>query len=120
MRDRGSATIEFALVLPVALLVLVTAVEVVVTARVQLELGHAAREAARVAATTPDIELSIEAARRSLGAQLSARTHVAVVRQQHVGGTARVTLTTNHPVVAPILGGFTVSLRSSAVMRVER
>jgi hypothetical protein len=45
---------------------------------------------------------------------------VSIDRQQHVGGTARVTATLRHSIAAPLFGGFTVTLSSSAVMRVER
>lgn len=111
---------EFALVLPVVLLVLLASVEVVVIARTQLDVGHAAREGAREAATVPDVERAIAAARRALPPTVAASARVTVERQQHVGGTARVTVTVRHPVVALVFGGFDVTLRSSAVMRVER
>lgn len=62
MSERGSAAVEFALVLPLVLLALLAAVEVVVVARTQLEVGHAAREGARQAATVPDVERAVTAA----------------------------------------------------------
>lgn len=111
---------EFALVLPVVLFVLLSAVEVVVIARTQLEVGQAAREGAREAATVPDVERAIAAARRSLPEAIAGSARVTVEREQHVGGIARVTVTVRHPVAAMLLGGFDVTLRSSAVMRVER
>ncbi|MBM3696432.1 MAG: pilus assembly protein, partial [Actinobacteria bacterium] len=46
--------VEFALVLPLVLVVLLGAVEVAVLARAQLEVSQAAREGAREAATVPD------------------------------------------------------------------
>lgn len=111
---------EFALVLPVVLLLLLASVEVVVVARTQLEVGHAAREGARAAATLTDVEQAIRAARRSLPGAVAGSARVTVEREQHVGGTARVTVSLRHPVVAPLFGGFDVTLRSTAVMRVER
>lgn len=120
MSERGSVAIEFALVLPVVLFVLIASVEVLVVARTQLEVGHAAREGAREAATTPDVERAIAAARRTLTNQAAGAARISVERQQHVGGTARVTVTVRHAIAAPLFGGFDVTLRSSAVMRVER
>ena len=120
MRDSGSATIEFALVLPVMLLVLLACVEVVVLARAQLELGHATREGARQAATSPDVERAIAVVRRSLDDAAASRVRVSIERQEHVGGIARVSTSFNHPIASPLFGGFTVVLSSSAVMRVER
>ena len=120
MRESGSATVEFALILPLLLLVLLASVEVVVVARTQLQLGHAAREGAREAATTPDLERAIAAVHRSLDEDAGARVRVSIDRQHHVGGTARVTATLRHSIGAPLFGGLTVTLTSSAVMRVER
>ncbi len=120
MREEGSAAVEFALVLPLVLLVLLAAVEVVVVARTQLELAHATREGARQAATSPDVESAVGAVRRSLPEAVAGRVRVSVDRQQHVGGTARVTVSLRHRVGAPFFGGATITLRSSAVMRVEK
>ena len=49
-RERGSAVVEFALVLPLVLVVLLGIVEVAVVARSEIQLVHAAREGAREAA----------------------------------------------------------------------
>lgn len=120
MRDTGSAAVEFALVIPLLLLVLLASVEVVVVARTQLELGQAAREGAREAATTPDLERAIAAVRRSLQPDAASNVRVRIDRQHHVGGTATVTASLNHPIAAPLFGGLVVTLRATAVMRVER
>lgn len=120
MSERGSAAVEFALVLPAVLLVLLASVEVVVIARTQLEVGHAAREGARQAATAPDVDRAVAAARGALTEPASSSARVSVEREQHVGGIARVTVSVRHAVAAPLLGGLIVTVRSSAVMRVER
>lgn len=120
MSERGSASIEFALVLPLVLVVLLGIVEVLVVARTQLEVGQAAREGARQAATTPDVSSAVAAARRALPDGIADTARVAVHREQHVGGAARVTVSVDHRVAIPLLGGFGVTLRSVAVMWVER
>jgi len=112
--------VEFALVVPLLLVVLLASVEVMLVAHAQLQLGHAAREGAREAATTPDLERAIAAVQRSLDDGAASRVRVSVDRQQHVDGTARVTATLNHAIATPLFGGFAVTLKSSAVMRVER
>jgi Flp pilus assembly protein TadG len=117
--DRGSAAIEFALVVPLLMVVVLAMVEITVAARVQLDLGHAAREGARQAATTPDVEAAVGAVRRALG-DSGPRARVVVQRQHHVGGTARVVVELEHRLAAPLLGGVPIRLRASAVMRVER
>lgn len=117
--DRGSAAVEFALVLPLVLLVLLVAVEVTVVARLQLEVTQAAREGARQAATQPGTDRVVEAVRRSLG-PVGPAARVSVSRDQHVGGAAEVVVRLPHRVGAPLLGGLEVVLVGRAVMRVER
>ncbi|HSM01604.1 MAG TPA: TadE family type IV pilus minor pilin [Acidimicrobiia bacterium] len=119
-RDRGSAAVEFALVLPVVLLVLLAAVEVAVAARVQLEVSSAAREGAREAATSPEPERAVAAVRRALGGETGSRARVSVAREHRVGGTAEVVVRLRHRVAAPLFGGFDVTLVARAVMRVEQ
>ena len=65
--SRGSAVVEFALVVPVVILVLFAVVEVVVVGRMQLELANAAREGARQAATVVDPAEAVAAAQAALG-----------------------------------------------------
>jgi Flp pilus assembly protein TadG len=118
-RDRGSAAVEFVLVLPLVLSLLLAAVEIAVVARVQLEVTQAAREGAREAATTPDPERAVAAVRRALGPE-GTRARVSVSRDHVVGGAAEVVVRLRHRVAAPLFGGFDVTLVGRAVMRVER
>ena len=118
-RHRGSATVEFALVLPLLLLVVLAIVEVAVVARQQLEIVHAAREGARTAATTPDPAEAVAAVRRQLGPE-TAPARVSVIRPHVVGRAAVVSVAMPHRVATPVFGGFTVTLRATARMRVER
>jgi len=110
--------VEFALVLPLLFLLVVTIAEVTVVARTSLQLSAAVREGARVAATSPDPDRAIEATRRALGPELAKRTRVTVLRPPVVGQPARVTVSVDHRVLAA-LGGFRVPLESSTEMRVE-
>ncbi len=111
---------EFALVLPLILVMLFVVAEVAVAARTQLEVSQAAREGAREAAATPDIERAIAAARRALPPGAAGRARVTVQRDHVVGGSAKVVVRLQHRFAAPLFGGFDVSLRAQAVMRVER
>jgi Flp pilus assembly protein TadG len=112
--------VEFALVLPLVLAVLLGAVEVAVLARAQLEVGQAAREGAREAATAPDPEAAVAAVRRFLGEALGAEARVSVSRDHVVGGRAEVVVRVPYRVAAPLFGGFTVQLEGRCTMRVER
>ena len=111
---------EFALVLPLVLVVLAAAVEVAVVARAQLEVSQAAREGAREAAASPDPESAVEAVRRFLGDAAGGGARITVKREHRVGGVAEVLVRVPHRVAAPLFGGITVYLEGRCVMRVER
>lgn len=109
---------EFALVLPAVVLVLVAVLQVVVVARTQLELQHAAKVGVRRAATAPDPSAAVKSAATALEPATAAVARIEVRRPSIVGRPARVTITV--PVRLIGLGGATVRLRASAVMEVER
>lgn len=119
MSDRGSAVVEFALVLPLVLLLLVGLVEVALVARTQLEVVNAAREGAREAAASPDPADPVRAARAALG-DAGASALVTVRRPDAVGRLAEVRVALPYRVAAPLFGGVRVEVKARAVMRVER
>ena len=98
---------------------LIGLVEVAVVSRTSLELAAAAREGARVAATTPDTDHALEATRRALDPEIANRVRVTVRRPPVVGEPATVTVTLSHRVF-PLIGGFAVPLTFTSTMRVER
>lgn len=110
---------EFALVVPLVLILMFGIVEVAVIARSEIQLVHAAREGAREAAASPDTSRAVAAVRAALG-QAGEGARISVSRPSTVGQVARVKVVVRHRVGAPILGGFTVPLTSTAAMRVER
>jgi Flp pilus assembly protein TadG len=112
--------VEFALLLPAIVLVIVALAEVVTVARTQYELMNAAREGARVAATVPDPDAAVDRTRSALGSTLAAGTIVSVRRPAVVGAEASVEVSYTHHVVGYLLGGAPLELRSRAVMRVEK
>lgn len=109
-----------AVTIPTLLLVLLAVLEVVVVARVQLELVAAAREGVRVAATTPDPEMAVEAATSALAPALAGKARVSVIRPAAVGQLAQVTVSIRHQLTTPILRSISVELHGRGVMRVER
>ncbi len=117
--QRGSAVVEFALVLPLVLVVLLGIVEVAVVARSEIQLIHAAREGAREAAASPDTRRSAAAVRSALGAA-GDRARVSVSRPSRVGDRATVTVSLRHTIAAPFFGGFSLDLHARSTMRVER
>ena len=117
--ERGSATVEFALVIPIVLLLLVALVEVAVVARVQIELLGAAREGARVAATNPDPAAAVDAVHEALSEGLMGSVIVTIERPAVVGREAVVRLSVRHYLAAALFGGVRVDLSARSVMRVE-
>ncbi len=118
LREAGSVTIEFVLVVPLVMLVLIGVLEVIGVAKSRIELEAAAREGARVAATTPDPARAVEAVRSVLGDEASAKARITVERPAVVGSLARVIVVTEHRLSIP--GGLVVPVSAQAVMRVER
>lgn len=118
--EDGTVTVEFFLVLPLAILVLVAGVQLVSLARARVELVGAVREGARVAATSPDPARAVRAVQDALDPKVRERVRVSVSRPGVVGRPARVTATVGHEVFGSILEGVTVDMSASASMLVER
>jgi hypothetical protein len=118
--EKGAAVVEFALVLPVVVLVLLAVVEITVVARNQYVLMHAAREGARAAATVPDPARAVAVVKAALDPEMATRVRVSVERPETVGGMAVVSVILPHRLGALLLGGLQIDLRARSVMRVER
>jgi Flp pilus assembly protein TadG len=116
---RGSAVVEFALVVPLILVLVMGIAEVAVVARTELQLVSAAREGARQSATSPDTGLAVAAARNALGGA-GANARVSVSRPAAIGEPTTVTVRLRHRVATPIFGGFPIDLSASISMRTER
>ena len=120
LKDRGSATVEFFLVLPALFLVLATGILVVSVARARIELTGAVREGARVAATSPDPAKAVEAVRLALPEEARASTRIRVSRPSVVGRMAVVTAVSRREFSLGWLPKLTFDLRARAAMMVER
>jgi Flp pilus assembly protein TadG len=108
------------LVLPILVLVVVASLQLVGVARARLELQGAAREGARVAATTPDPAKAVEAVLASLPSEMRDRARVSVERPSRVGAVATVTVSVRHPLGRPFPPTLGVDLSARATMRTER
>ena len=121
-RERGSAVVEFALVLPIVLLVLLAVVQVGALARDRLLLAQAARAGAREAAVDPS-DVAVSDSVRAAGSALDpARLAIAVARTGTRGSPVSVHVTYEAP-IAGVLAGWllpsTVELTADAVSRQE-
>ncbi len=113
-RERGQATVEFALVLPLIVFGLLAILQVGLVVRDQVTVVHAAREAARAASVDDDPE---RAARRVLN---GAQVHVG--SRPAVGQPITVDVTYHDRTDVPLVGALfpDLDLHASAVMRVEK
>lgn len=115
--DRGQATVELALAMPLVVLLGLVLIQAVLVGRDQVAVIHAAREAVRAASVDPDPAAPREAA----GAVLSGATVESGDRPppgRRVAVTVLYRSPTDLPLVGPLLPDPVLSAR--AVMRVER
>ena len=115
-RDRGQATVEFALALPLVALLVLGIVQLVVVARDQLAVELAAREGARAAAVAA---APAAAARTAAHAAVGLEPLLVdvVVRGDRITVTVRHRTRTSVPLVGLAIGD--VELSASVTMRRE-
>ena len=120
--SRGSASVEFALVLPLVLVVGLALLQVALFAKDQLILQEAARAGARQAAVSHD-DATVRGAATAAAATLdSSRVQVAIERAAASDGPVTVTVTYDAAVVIPIVRWLfpsQVRLAARATMRQE-
>jgi Flp pilus assembly protein TadG len=123
-RDRGQASVELALLLPVVLLLLLAVLQVGLLARDVVLVTHAAREAARAAATDPDPSTARAAAVGSSGldpTRLVVRSTVTGSEEEDGGRRVRAEVAYRAVTDVPLIGALLPdrSIRAVATMRVE-
>jgi Flp pilus assembly protein TadG len=120
--SRGSAVVEFALVLPLVFAVTLGLVQVGVLARDRALVEAAARAGARAAAVAPDETAVREAAAAAAPGLDASSMSVSVDRAGMQGDPVTVSIAYEDPMRVPFIGwlvGTSVQLRASAVMRQE-
>jgi hypothetical protein len=119
-RERGQATVEAALVLPLVVLLLLSVVQVGLVVRAEVLVTHAAREAARAAAVDADPDAPVRAATSATTLDAS-RMEVHVQGRDGPGSRVQVDITYTAPTDVPLVGGLIgdVTLHARATMRVE-
>jgi Flp pilus assembly protein TadG len=119
-RERGQATVEAALVLPLVVLLLLSVVQVGLLVRAEVLVTHAAREAARAAAVDADPDAPVKAATSATTLD-AGRMQVNVHGRDGPGSRVQVEITYTAPTDVPLVGALLgdVTLHASATMRVE-
>lgn len=122
-RERGSASVEFAAVLPLALIALLLVAQVALVVSQQLVVQHAAREAAREAAVWNDEARARDAALRAGNLDPDRAVIEVTPAERPVGTPVSVKVTYRVPLVVPYVSAFLPSeatLSATAIYRVER
>lgn len=119
--QRGQATVELALCLPLVALIFGAVVEVALVAADQARLWHAAREAARVAVVDPD-PAKARAAAEEAGLEPVDVSITPEPRYRVQGEPLRVALTYRPSARVPLVGELfeLIELHADATMRIER
>ena len=115
--QRGQATVELALLLPVIALALLAVIQVALVVRDHVAVVHAAREAARAASVDPDPGRAVGAAHRTLpGADVRVGARPGIGEQ--IAVDVSYTSHTDLPLVGALFPDPTLHAR--VVMRVEK
>ncbi len=119
-RERGQATVELALMLPVIVLFALVVAQAGLVAKDLLLVNHAAREGARAAAVNPTQGAAAAGASgaSSLGAD---RMSVSLSGGRSEGDLATTTVVYRSPTNVPLVGALVgdVTIRAEVTMRVE-
>jgi Flp pilus assembly protein TadG len=120
--DRGSATVEFALVLPLVLTMAVALLQIGLLAKDELVAMDAARAGARQAAVTTDDGQVRQAAVDAAAGLDPGLLDVSVAREPGTGGPVTVSVVYHARVSVPLVEWLfptTIDLSAGAVMRQE-
>jgi len=120
--ERGSAAVEFALVLPLVLVMALAIVQVGVLVKDQIVVEEAARAGAREAAVTVDDGEVRQAAIAAAAGLDESRILVTVAREGGAGSAVTVTVGYDAPVDVPLVTWLfspSVAMNGTAVMRQE-
>jgi Flp pilus assembly protein TadG len=119
--ERGTATLEFAMVLPILLILVLALVQVGLIVRDQLVLVGAARAGAREAVVTPDDD-RVRSVTAAAAPGIDASTMVVSINRTGRGDPASVSIDYRESLRVPFVDWLfpsSVTLRASASMRQE-
>jgi Flp pilus assembly protein TadG len=119
--ERGSAVVEFALVVPLLLLVALGLIQVAVIGRDRLVVEHAARAGAREAAVTSDDAAVRDAVLEETAGLDPARVSIDIARSGSFGDPVSVRASYDVVVAAPLAGWLVPgSVRVEAVVTMRQ
>jgi hypothetical protein len=124
-KEEGQSATEFALVLPLILMVILVIIQMGIVVNAQLIITHAAREGARDGSVTNSNMRIRESVVNSAGTldKNSMNISIRPSSSRKIGDYITVTVEYNPPIIFPgieLVFPNSISLRSSATMRIEK
>ncbi|MGH2830784.1 MAG: TadE family protein [Actinomycetota bacterium] len=121
-RERGTATVEFAAVLPLVAVAMLCVAQVSLLVWNHMRVAHAAREGARELAVTNDVRAAEAAALRAGSLDASRATILIGPDDRPAGTSSRVTVRYRARMVVPFIARFApeIEVTGTVWMRVER
>ena len=118
--ERGQASVELVLLLPVVVALVLVGVQIGLVARDRVLVAHVAREAARAAAVDPDPAAATAAAHRASSLDPD-RVTVVLGPNRQPGDRLLVTVRYRSPTTVPVVGHLVgdVTLAAQVTVRVE-
>jgi len=124
-KENGQSATEFALVLPIILIVILVIVQSGIIVNAQLVITHAAREGARDGSVTNNNSKIVNSIRNSTRILDHDMLNISIDPSsgRKIGDYLTVSIEYKPPIVIPIIKSFfpnNICLRSSATMRIEK
>lgn len=118
--ERGQATVELVLLLPVIVIGMLAVIQVGLITRDRLVLAHVAREAARAAAVEPTADIATTAARQASGLDPQ-RLRIGLGPDRATGDRLTIAVSYHDPTDVPLVGLLLgdVTLQADVTVRVE-
>ena len=119
--EKGASAVEFALILPILIILVFGIVEFGIAFNNYITITHAAREGARIAAVdlnNPDLKnIIIE---RAFPVQITEDDIVISTPEgTDIGDPVEVEITYNISITIPLVGSWDIPLKNKAIMRLE-
>jgi len=119
--EKGASAVEFALILPILIILVFGIVEFGIAFNNYITITHAAREGARIAAVdlnNPDLKnIIIE---RAFPVQITEDDIViSTTEEKNIGDPVEVEITYNISITIPLVGSWDIPLKNKAIMRLE-
>ncbi|MCA1032211.1 pilus assembly protein [Bacillus timonensis] len=121
--EKGQSMVEFALVIPIFILLLFAIVDFGRVFHAYLTIDHAGREAARIASIGKDDSTIVSVAVAQASSISLTADQVSVTPNGTKSSGSQVTVTITYPIsfLTPVISSITgpISLKTSTVMRIE-